>query len=338
MRAWLMDGYEGVERLRLGEVPDPQPGPAQVLLRVKYAALNPADAFLARKMYPANPSLPHILGRDGVGDVIAVGSGVRNVRPGETVGILRCDVGVETWGTLAEKVVVPEESVTRIPPGWSCEEMAGAPLVFLTAWQALTQWGDPPAPPSAESALLVTGASGGVGVASVLLGKSMNLTVVALSRSPEKRAKLKELGADFVFDPMDNNLIKAVTAALSPRKVDLAVDSVGGVLLPQVVALLGYGGRISVVGRSGGPVPEFNTSTLLFRRIRMGGVSVGDYTAQEAHAAWENIVGRLEAMGQRPQVDTIVPFEEVKRGFARLAQGPMGKVLVQLADHTGNSN
>jgi NADPH2:quinone reductase len=331
MRAWLMDGYDGVERLRVGEMPDPQPGPAQVLLRVKFAALNPADAFLARKMYPANPSLPHILGRDGVGDVIAVGSGVGNVRLGETLGILRCEVGVETWGTLAEKVVVPVESVTRIPSGWSCEEMAGAPLVFLTAWQALTQWADPPAPPSAESVLLVTGASGGVGVASVLLGKSMNLTVVALSRSPEKRAKLKELGADFVFDPMDNNLIKAVTAALSPRKVDLAVDSVGGALLPQVVALLGYGGRISVVGRSGGPVPEFNTSTLFFRRIRMGGVSVGDYTPQAALAAWENIVGRLDAMGQRPQVDTIVPFEEVKRGFARLAQGPMGKVLVQVA-------
>jgi NADPH:quinone reductase len=332
MRAWLMDGYEGVEKLRLGEVPDPQPGPAQVLLRVKFAALNPADAFLARRMYPANPSLPHILGRDGVGEVVAIGSGVGSIRVGQTVGILRCEVGVMTWGTLAEKVVVPVESVTCIPNGWSCEEMAGAPLVFLTAWQALTQWADPPAPPSAGSVLLVTGASGGVGVASVLLGKSMNLTVVALSRSAEKRNKLKQLGADFVFDPMDSNLFKAVMAALGPRKVDLAVDNVGGALLPQVVALLGYGGRISVVGRSGGTVPEFNTSTLFFRRIRMGGVSVGDYTAEEAHAAWENIVGRLDAMGQRPQVDSIVPFEEVKMGFARLGQGPMGKVLVQVAD------
>jgi NADPH2:quinone reductase len=338
MRAWLMDGYEGVESLRLGEVPDPQPGPVQVLLRVKYAALNPADAFLARKMYPANPPLPHILGRDGIGEVVALGSGVEKVRLGETVGILRCQVGVETWGTLAEKVVVPAESVTPIPTRWSCEEMAGAPLVFLTAWQALMQWADPPAPPSAGSVLLVTGASGGVGVASVLLGKSMNLTVVALSRSAEKRAKLKELGADFVFDPMDNDFIKAVTAALGPRKVDLVVDNVGGALLPQVVALLGYGGRISIVGRSGGPVPEFNTSALLFRRIRMGGVSVGDYTAQESHAAWENIAGRLNASGQRPQVDTIVSFEEVKKGFARLAQGPMGKVLVEVSDHTGSFN
>jgi NADPH2:quinone reductase len=93
--------------------------------------------------------------------------------------------------------------------------------------------------------------------------------------------------------------------------------------------MLRYGGRVSIVGRSGGAVPEFNTATLLFRRNRIGGVSVEDYTAQEAHAAWMEIVARLGAIGQRPQIDTIVPFEEVKRGFERLAQGPMGKVLVR---------
>ena len=331
MRAWLMDSYDGIERLRLGEVPDPQPGPGQVLLRMRFAALNPADAFLAQGMYPTKPPLPHILGRDGVGDVVAMGAGVNNVRMGEAVGILRCDIGVNVWGTLAEKVMVPAENVIRIPSGWSLEEMAGAPLVFLTAWQALTQWNDPPAPPHTGSVLLVTGASGGVGVASVLLGQSMQLTVVALSRSAEKRVRLKRLGADFVFDPADRNLIKAVMAAISPKKVDLAVDSVGGALLPQVVAMLGYGGRISVVGRSGGIVPEFNTATLLFRRIRMGGVSVGDETAQAAQMVWKEIVARLDSMGQRPQVDATVSFEDVKKGFARLAQGPMGKVLVQVA-------
>jgi NADPH:quinone reductase len=331
MRAWLMDSTEGVERLRLGEVADPRPGSTQVLLRMRVAALNPADAFLARGMYPVKPRLPHILGRDGVGDVVAVGPGVDNVRVGETVGILRCEVGVDVWGTLAEYVRVPMESVTRVPPGWSLEEMAGAPLVFLTAWQALTQWNDPPAPPPARSVLLLTGASGGVGVASLLLGKSMNLTVVALSRSAAKGARLKMLGANVVCDPTDSNLVDAVKAAISPKQVDLAVDSVGGALLTQVIALLDYGGRISVVGRSGGTVPDFNTASLLFRRIRIGGVAVGDYTAQAAHTAWKEIVNRLDAMGQRPQVDTIVPFEDVKTGFMRLAQGPMGKVLVRVA-------
>lgn len=314
--------------MRLGQVPDPKPGPAEVLLKVRYAALNPADAFLAQGLYPAKPALPHILGRDGVGEIEILGSSVKNFCVGEMVAILRCEAGVETPGTLAEKVVVPAESLVRIPAGWSLEEMAGAPLVFLTAWQALTQWSAPPAPPPERSVLLVSGASGGVGVASLLLGKAINLIVMALSRDAEKRAKLKRLGADFVFDPEDRNLSQSVSAAMSPKKVHLAIDCVGGKLLPHIIAILGYGGRISIVGRSGGTVPEFNTATLLFRRIRMGGVSVGDYTAEAAQVAWKEIVDRLETIGQRPQVDSIIPFEDVKKGFARLAQGPMGKVLV----------
>src|SRR5215472_16522646 len=161
MRAWLMDAYEGLEKLRLGEVQDPEPGPGQVLLRVRLAALNPADAFLAQALYPARPPLPHILGRDGVGDVTAVGSGVDNSLMGRTLGVLRSSVGVEAWGTLAENAVVAAVDLVPVPQGWSLEEMDGAPLVFLTAWQALTQWTDPPSPPRAGSVLLVTGASRG---------------------------------------------------------------------------------------------------------------------------------------------------------------------------------
>jgi NADPH:quinone reductase len=331
MRAWLMDSYDGVEKLRLGEVADPVPGDGQVLLRMLFAALNPADAFLAKAQYPAKPPLPHILGRDGVGEVIATGPGVENVRVGETVGVLRCNAGVETWGTLAEKAVIPAASVAPVPPGWSLEEMAGAPLVFLTAWQALTQWSDPPAPPPEGSVLLVTGASGGVGVASVLLAKSMGLRVVALSRSAGKGARLKELGADFVFDHQDKSLRKSVSAALAPKKVDLAVDNVAGPLFNEVIAMLGYGGRISVVGRSGGPVPEFNTGTLFFRRNRIGGVAVADFTPESAQTTWKEIAARLDALGKRPVVDQVFPFDEVKAAFARLDRGPMGKVLIRVA-------
>src|SRR5437773_515601 len=100
MRAWLMESFEGVEKLRLGEVADPVPGAGQALLRVRFAALNPADAYLAKALYPAKPPLPHILGRDGVGDVLAVGPGVDSAQVGARLGILRGDTGVETWGTL----------------------------------------------------------------------------------------------------------------------------------------------------------------------------------------------------------------------------------------------
>lgn len=318
-----MDSFDGVEKLRLAEVADPKPGPGEILLRNKFAALNPADAFLSQGAYPAKPPLPHILGRDAVGEAIEIGPGVDNVRVGDVVGILRCNVGVETWGTLAEKTVAPAASVAPVPPGWTLEEMASAPLTFLTAWQALTQWGDP------ASVAVVTGASGGVGVASILLAKAMGLTVVALSRSAEKGAKLKELGADFVFDPKDGALAKTVKAAIQPKAVDLAVDNVAGPLFNQIVAMMGYGGRISVVGRSGGAVPEFNTGTLFFRRLRVGGVAVGDYTPAQAQAVWKEILGKLE--GKRPVIDGVFPFEDVKAAFARLAEGPMGKVVIRVA-------
>jgi NADPH2:quinone reductase len=331
MRAWLMNSYEGVEKLQLSEVPDPQAGPGELLLRMRFAALNPADAFLAQAMYPAKPPLPHILGRDGVGDVLAVGPGVDNIRVGDTVGILRCDVGVATWGTLAEKTVVSAASVAPVPRGWTLEEMACTPLAFLTAWQALTQWSDPPAPPAAGSVVLVTGASGGVGIGAIFLAKSMGLTVVALSRSAEKGARLKQLGADHVFDPASPDLRKEVLSAISPKKVDLAVDNIGGSLFNEVIAMLGYAGRISVVGRSAGPVPEFNTASLFFRRNRIGGVAVSDYTREAARATWGEIVRRLDAMGKRPVVDRVFPFEETKQAFARLGQGPLGKVVIRVA-------
>jgi NADPH2:quinone reductase len=94
--------------------------------------------------------------------------------------------------------------------------------------------------------------------------------------------------------------------------------------------MLGYAGRISVVGRSNGPVPEFNTASLFFRRNRIGGVTVADYTSEAAQANWKEIVRRLDELGKRPVVDLVFPFLDVKEAFARLAKGPMGKVLVKV--------
>jgi len=121
-----------------------------------------------------------------------------------------------------------------------------------------------------------------------------------------------------------------VMAAIAPRKVDIVVENVGTALFNQIIAMLGHRGRISVVGRSGGEVPEFNTATLFFRRNRIGGVSVSDYTPQEAQIVWTQIVERMNAAGQKPVIDNVFPFEDVKLAFQRLAQGHMGKVLVRV--------
>ena len=324
MRAWLIHELNGIGGLRLAEVPDPVPRTEEVILQVQYAALNPADRYLAENQYPAKPKLPHILGRDGMGTVVEIGSAVEGVRVGDCRAILRGEVGVNQPGTFAERVAVPEQDLVEIPVGWSEPEAAGATLVYLTAYQALTMWG--PLPPSAV--VLVTGASGGVGVATVQLAAAMGYKVLALSRSPEKSSRLGQLGAAMTFNPEDPKWSMLLKDALEPRRVDLAIDNIGGKLLPHVINTLGDLGRVSLVGRLAGPVPSFNTASLFFRRIRLGGVAVGAWTKAESRAAWQEVLLLLARTGARPQVDKVFSFEQLPQAFERLAQGPMGKVLL----------
>ena len=188
-----------------------------------------------------------------------LGAGVQGHSIGQKRAILRGDMGVSRWGTFAELVAVPAESLIEIPEGWTEEQAGSASLVYVTAFQALTQWEDLPA----QAVVLVSGASGGVGVASTQLGVAMGHTVIGLSRGSEKHATLKSLGAALVLDPADPQWRKTLAEFLGKRKVDLAIDSVGGTLFPQLIATLGDRGRVSVVGRLAGEVPQFNTATLV---------------------------------------------------------------------------
>ena len=326
MKAWLLDDLTGLDKLRLAEAPDPAPQAGEVILEVRYAALNPADRYLAERQYPAKPALPHILGRDGMGAVAQLGSGVSGVSIGDRRAVLRGEVGGNRPGTFAQRVAVPADNLVEIPAGWSDQESAGATLVYLTAYQALTMWG--PLPPSAV--VLVTGASGGVGVAAVQLVAAFGHTVIALSRSADKGRRLIQLGASAAFSPDDPQWRASSKAFLAPRRVDLAIDNIGGALLPEVIDTLGDSGRVSVVGRLAGPVPNFNTATLFFRRLRLGGVAVGAYTAAQSRAAWDEVLRLLGRTGARPLVDKVFPFEQLPQAFERLAQGPMGKVLLRI--------
>jgi NADPH2:quinone reductase len=324
LKAWLLDEFAGIGHLRVAALPDPVAQEHEAVLELQYAALNPADRYLAEGQYPAKPPLPHILGRDGIGTVVQVGPGVSDPRVGDQRVILRGDVGVNRAGTFAQRVSVPEAHLVELPAGWSEQEAAGATLVYLTAYQALTMWG--PLPPSA--AVLVTGASGGVGVATVQLAAALSHTVVALSRNAAKSERLRQLGASATFNPEDSQWRAQLKAFLALRRVDLAIDNIGGKLLPEVIDTLGDLGKVSLVGRLAGPVPNFNTAALFFRRIRMGGVAVGASTAAESQANWRHVLALLARTGARPQVDQVFPFDQLPKAFERLAQGPMGKVLL----------
>lgn len=329
MKAWLLDSLGGIENLRLGEVADPVAAAGEVVLQMRYAALNPADRYLAEGQYPARPPLPHILGRDGIGTVRQIGTGVQGFRVGQTLVVLRGEAGVSRAGTLAEAVAVPMESLVEMPAGWTEPEAAGATLVYMTAYQALTQFGELP-----PSVVLITGASGGVGVATTQLAHAMGHTVIGLSRSEEKAKKLKELGALAIFDPADTQWRRRVKELLGkgggvPRRVDLAVDSIGGELFNDVLDTLGEWGKVSVVGRLAGPVPQFNTASLFFRRLRIGGVAVSSYSNAESRTAWKNSLELLAKTGAKPIVDRVFDFTDVPAAFARLKEGPMGKVVIR---------
>ena len=325
MRAWCLPNIGAIDGLVLQDLPEPVPGPGEVTLDVLFAALNPADRYLAEGLYPAKPTFPHVLGRDGLGVVKQVGTGVADWRPGDKALLLRGEAGVSRPGTLAERVTVPAECLEPVPAGWTDSQAAAAALVYVTAWQALTQWGELP-----PGVVLVSGASGGVGTATVQLAHALGHTVVALSRSRDKAVRLVEIGAAAVFDPADPEWRVRAKGFLKPRRVDLIVDTIGGELLPQMIDTLGMGGCVSLVGMLAGPVPQFSTASFFFRRIRMGGVAAGSYSVEESRAAWRRVLALLAAAGQRPLVDSVWRMEQVPEAFARLAAGPMGKVLVDV--------
>ncbi len=350
MQAWQIDKLGSISNLHQAQVPEPQPQAGEVVMEVLLAGLNPADRYLAEGQYPARPAMPHTLGRDAVGRIARVADDVTAWRPGELALILRGPVGVDIAGTFAQRVAVPVGSLARVPTGWSMEESAGASLVYMTAWQAITQWGNPQAPtdvysmsaidspdspqnktsPESPAVVLVTGASGGVGVATVQLASALGYTVAALSRSPEKRGRLSTLGAAITLDPADTQWRKQLQARLNGKKVDLVVDNIGGQQFSEILTVMGAWGKISVVGRLAGPVPEFNTASLFFRRLRIGGVSVGDYTPRQSHGVWQKVLETMAEKKQKPLVDKIFDFADLPAAFEHLAAGPMGKVLLRV--------
>ena len=325
MRAWRFNEFGDIANFKLGEYPAAEPGEGEVLIELRYAALNPADRLLIEGRYPGAGDLPLTVGRDGSGTVVKALDGSAFSK-GDSVVVLRSEVGITRQGTLAESATVPERSVALLPGGWSFEEGAAAPLVYLTAWKALMFQGKL----ETGQNLLVNGASGGVGVAAVQLGKALGAKVVALSRSAEHRAKLCELGASSAIDSDASDMEEQVKAAFGGG-ADVVVENLGGKFLQSSVNLANLNGRIMVIGLLTGPKVELTMGQVLFKQVRIEGVHVGKFAPPEARDAWDAVVDTLKAAGARPLIDEIFPMDKVQEAFARLAGGHMGKVLVDVA-------
>ncbi|MFO0947060.1 MAG: zinc-binding alcohol dehydrogenase family protein [Planctomycetota bacterium] len=323
MRAILTAAPGGWKSTSLTEVPEPVAGPGDVLVEIKAIGLNPADYFQIEGSYPGGPRAPFICGRDAAGVVIQ-GDAVGRWRPGSSVVVLQTEDRSLAEGTFCERQKFPAHSLAPLPTGWSYEEGAAAPLAYQTAWRGLVIQGGL----SEGKTVVITGASGGVGSAGVLLAAGLGARVVALSRSPEKQARLKEIGAHFVFSPEDKDLKKKIFAALDTKGVDLVLENVGGPSLGTSVHLLGIKGKVCVVGLLAGVEGSIPIPSLMFKQASVEGVVVSAYSAEESQDSWTQIVETLAKVGRKPILEGSFPMTDYLAAFERLRSAPFGKVVL----------
>jgi len=320
MDAWRFHEFGPIKNLRMETVDVPVPAKDEVLVKLEYAGLNPADTFLIMGRYAGAGQPPFAVGRDGCGVVVDTNAN-DGFKVGDRVVFLSATVGISRDGTLAEYVAMPENHLALLPSWWSPEEGAAGTKVFLTCWQALAD----AAKLQPSETLLITGAAGGVGLAALAIAKAMGATTIALSRSAEKRARLLQLGADHVFDPSDPDLAKAIAEL---GGADVILEMVGGRSLAQSLAMANPFGRICVIGALAGIKCEINPLEILFKRLQIHGIQVSMYSAAESQDAFDALCRLLEPSKTAPLVDKIFPFAQVQEAFAYMRDSAMGKVIV----------
>ncbi|OGO29768.1 MAG: hypothetical protein A2Z16_14855 [Chloroflexi bacterium RBG_16_54_18] len=292
MNAVVFFEHGGEDVLTYAEFPTPSPGPGQVLVQLKVAALNRADIWV-RKGWPGiKLEYPHILGADGAGVIVEIGAGVIDLKIGDRVvinsnlGCGHCEfctagkdnlcrnwhlLGETVRGTYAEYVSLPAANVMPVPEGFPLREAAASALVFHTAWHSLIKRGN--LQPGEK--VLVVGASGGVNAACIQVAKFAGATVYVVGSNPGKLAVAESLGADFLIDrSKEENWAKTIFQMTDKSGVEVIVDNVG-TTFPMSFRAARKGGRLLTVGNTGGPKFEIDNRYIFSRHLSILGSSMG---------------------------------------------------------------
>ena len=314
MRAWHVVRHgEPAEVLQLADVPEPMPGPGQVLVRVRAVAVNFPDVLLARGEYQVRPELPFSPGIELCGHVVALGEGVARVAVGDRV------VGSRI-GVLSELAVLDEHEVLPAPAALDDAEAAAVTIGYQTAWFGLhRRAGIRPG-----ETLLVHAAAGGVGTAAVQLGAAAGARVVGVVGSAAKAEVARTAGADVVVDRSTQDVVAVVKAETAGRGADVVFDPVGGRAFEQSTRCISFEGRIVVVGFAGGEIQAVHAGHALVKNYGVLGLHWALYAQRRpdlieaAHAELTRLVdeGRI-----RPVVGEVVPFEDAPAAVQRLADG-----------------
>lgn len=271
MKALLCKSYGPPENLVLESVPDLTPEDNEVIVDVYAASLNFPDTLQIQGKYQFQPPMPFSPGSEVGGMVRSVGAGVTHVAVGDRV------MATPSIGGMAEQVRCPAASVRRIPDSMDFRTAAGFTMVYTTSYHALKQR----ARLRAGETLLVLGASGGVGMAAVELGKLMGARVIAAASSDEKLDFVNQLGPDAVLNYGDGELKEKVKALTDGKGADVIYDPVGGDLFDQATRCINWNGRLLVVGFTSGRIPSYPANLALLKGSSMVGVFLGRFRKEE---------------------------------------------------------
>ena len=326
--------------LRFEDAPTPKPGPGEVLVALRAAALNHLDLFV-REGIPGVP-LPHIGGADGAGVVAENGPGASLYPAGTRVFF---DPGIsdgscefcrrgenslcERWqilgehrdGTFAQAVVVPEVNVRPIPAQFSFEEAAAFPLVFQTAWRMLVS----KAQLRSGETVLILGIGGGVALACLQIGRLLGARVFVTSGSDAKLARAGEMGAEVLINHRERDFSREVWSITGKRGVDVVVDDVGAATWDKSIRSLVRGGRLVTCGATSGPRPEEDLRRIFAKQITIYGSTMG------TRGDWESLNAHLQRGELQPVVDRMLPLEQLAAAQELMARGEQfGKLVLTI--------
>ena len=322
MRAVQVVETTGPEHLQVREVPEPQPGPDQVLVEVHSIGVSFPDLLLTRGEYQLKPEPPFSLGVDVAGVVVSAP---------ESSGLAAGDrvAAVAPYGGASELAVFGPDSVFRLPDALTFDEGAALPMNYLTAEFALNAR----AGLREGETVLVHGAAGGVGTATIQVAKGMGATVIAVCSTQEKGDYAKAAGADEAV--LLDGFKDSVMALTAGRGVDVVVDVVGGSVFTDSLRCLATLGRLLVVGFAAGEgIPEVKVNRLLLNNIDVRGVGWGGYGMMRPgylHQQWEALLPMIEAGAVKPPIGATYSFDELGKALVDMDERrTLGKSVVRV--------
>ena len=318
MKAVLVPEFGGPEVLTLKEIPTPSPAAGQVLVRIHAAGVNPYDTYMRNGTYAIKPPLPYTPGSDGAGVVEAVGEGVNRVKPGDRVYVAKT-----LTGAYAEFALTLESQVHPLPAKITYAQGAGVWVPYGTAYHALYQC----ARARAGETLLIHGASGGVGIASVQIARAMGMIVLGTAGTKKGLELVKREGAHHVFDHTQPGYLEQILKVTSGQGVDLILEMLANVNLAKDLKLLAFQGRVVVIGSRGDVT--ITPRDLMTRRASIHSFTLWRITEAEDKEIHAGIVAGLEDGTLRPIVGKELPLAEAARAHKEVMEpGAFGKIVL----------